>query len=75
MTSLMSGCLAGQVIVGGLSASSSYFSYKASNLTFYSAECTTEMFIPDEDYQSRWTERERSELLAQIRFYQRECGQ
>ena len=73
--SLLGGCLAGQVIVGSLSASRSYFSYKASKIVLYSADCAAEMLVPDAGYAERWTEAERRDLLAHVRFYQDECNQ
>jgi len=75
MTSCLSGCVIGEVVIGGLSATSSYFSYKASQKTLYSADCATDMLVPDAGYQQRWTADEKRQLLAHVRFHQDHCEQ
>ena len=73
IVSLLKGCLAGQVIVGSLSATSSYFSYKASKIVLFSADCAASMIVVDKGFDVRWTANEKRQYLAHVRFYQDEC--
>lgn len=75
MTNLLTGCVASELIIGGLSATSAYYSHRAASVTLHSAECASDMLRPDEGYQKRWTDSEKRQLLAHIRFHQDECQQ
>ena len=72
--SLIGGCMGAEIVIGSLSGISSYYSYKASKVTLYSADCAAEMIMPDFGYIERWTDSEQRQLLAHVRFYQDECG-
>ena len=75
MISLIGCAVIGEVVSASASATSAYFAYKASEVKLYSAECATKMLKPGDDWQERWTDEERAQLLAHVRFMQDECKQ
>lgn len=73
MTSWLTGCVVAEAIIATTSATAAYYSHKANQTTLYTADCAAEMLNPDLGYNTRWTDNEKRQLLAHVRYYQENC--